>query len=295
MTFGKVSVSGTVTVNGEVGTDTFSLYDATIGGTTTFNGSDNADTVIQYGTTPSQNVIGGDFRINPGGADDVVNLSRLSIGSNLIISDPNAITGSTVTLTNVRTNLDVTLNLTPLADIVLMQGEDNGDNRFQVRSVFINTGNGKDTVTVNQGVMVNLIIDTGAGDEGNGEFGVRLTNLAINTRLRLDTGVGIDNVLLDNISVSVLRVFTGANNDGIIAQNITSSDAIFDTGDSNDEVGLYNSLYTQLLVTLGDGNDSLFAGALTVTNTAKFVGGGGLNTYQDNGGNFYNSLTRVNI
>jgi hypothetical protein len=284
-----------MTINADNGNDLLSFNDAIIGGAVTFNMGDGNDAVEQIGTTPDENVVGGNFVINGGLGDDTITLKRLALGNNLLINDGSALTGSTVALTNVRANLDIQLFLSIFNDNVIIEGEDNASNRFQARNLVLFTGDGNDLVSVTQGIMVNCTVDTGAGDEGNGFFGVTVTDLAINTQLLVDLGTGFDNALIDNVASDVLRVFGRAGSDGIIARNISATDAVFDSAELADVIGLYDSFYNTLDVQLAGGNDQLFAGGLTVSSFARFNGGIGFNTYRDVGGNTFASLQRINI
>lgn len=293
--YGKVAVQGLLTVNGNEGNDTFSFYNANVAGGVTLTGGVGNDSVLQSGTVHNQNIVGGNFRFDGNEGDDLVDLRRLTLGSNLFINDGAATIGSTVTLTNLRVNLDIQLFLSIGNDLVRIQGEDNANNRFRVRDLILFTGDTRDDVLVSQGVMENLTVDTGAGEEGNGYFGVTLADLAINRVFQLDLGTGFDNAFLDNISADSVRVFGRAGSDGIIAQQITATDALFDSDTADDVIGLYDSTYSLLNVVLFDGNDQLYAGGLTVNTRARFNGGFGFNTFNDQGGNDFAVLERSEI
>jgi len=293
--YGNYSLSGSVIINGQGNNDTLSLFDVVVAGNVTFDGGNGNDVFVQNGVDVDDNTIGGTATIRGGNDDDTVNVRRLAVGGNFIVNDASARTRSSINLVNLRVNLDIRLILTSLADNVVLQGEDNGPNRFQARTVVINTFEAADTVQVSNGIMTNLRINTGTGNEGGGFFGVQVTNVTAGNQVFVDTGPGLSNLLLDNIRTDSLRVFTGDQSDGVIAQNMDVANAFFDTGESDDVVGLHSSVYDFLVVNLLGGDDQLHASGLTVTVRAEFNGGAGVNTYFDQGGNSYNRLIRRNI
>ncbi len=293
--YGKFGMSGTVNIAGGDDNDTLSLYDATIGSNVIFLGQNGNDLFVQSGSSHSQNVIGGGVKFEPGSGDDAVTVRRLAVGGGFTVNESDSLLGTNVALTNIRVNLDLRIIVANGNDTVILQGEDNSSNRFQARNVVILTNGGDDTVNVNRGIMSNLRVLTGSGNEGGGFFGVELVNLAIGGLLYTDTGSGLDNVYLQNIASDKLRLFTGTQSDGVIAENLIIRDAVFDMLDAGDVVGLYDSRFDLLTVRLGDANDSLTAGGLTVTTRAMFDGGLGFNTFNDAGGNSFNRLVRRNI
>jgi hypothetical protein len=295
--YGKVSVSGLVNINGGDGNDVISLSDATIGGAFTFTGGNGNDQYIDTGSSHTANTIGGTVTLTMGSGDDTIAMTRRAIGGYLNIDDGDALTKSTVQLVSTRVNLDVTMNLSIKRDFLVMRGEDNSTGRFQARDVNISTGDGNDYVQVYDGIMVNLKVDTGAGDERNGttDFGVKLLNLAINTQLFLDTGVGNDWAYVNNVNTTYVRIYTQTGVDRLIVNHINANDGLVDTGSENDFAGLHDSQYAILAVMLGDGNDIFEARALNVTSRTTLDGGLGANTYRDQGGNSFANLTRTNI
>lgn len=289
---GNVTVSGLMTINADGGDDVAMMNDAVVTGAVTFNLGGGNDTVGQYGTLHDNNIVGGNMVINGGPGDDQIILNRLAIGQNLTINDGSAVTGSKVTLGNVRANLDIRLFLSIFTDDVTIQG---GDVAFRCRNLVLFTGDGDDRVSVAQGVMMNGTIDTGAGDEGNGFYGVSVSGLTVNTKLLIDLGSGFDNAYINNVHPDTLHVFGGSGSDGVIAKNIRAIDALFSLGDSDDVVGLYGSRYAVLDLQLAGGNDLLYAGGLRASRLARFNGGPGSNTYHDVGDNTFGTLERVNI
>jgi hypothetical protein len=295
--YAKVSTSGLVNVSGNDGSDVFSLYNATIGGSLTFNGGNGDDSFVSTGTSHSSHVVGGSVLISPGAGNDATNMRRLAVGQNLTVNDGQALTKTRVGLVNVRVNLDITLNLSIRKDVVNLRGEDTGSNRFQARNVVINTGNGGDQVVVDKGIMLNVTVSTGEGDDrANTAYGARLTNLAVNDRFYLDTDGGRDSAFIKNVSADVFRVYTLAGDDSVTADIIEARDALFDTGDGADVVGIHDaSTYRILSIFLGANDDILRARSVIVTSDTLFDGGLGFNTFTDQGGNSFASLTRVNI
>jgi hypothetical protein len=296
-TYGKVSASGVVNISANDGSDAFSLYNATIGSNFTFNGGNGPDSIAITGSDHDDSIIGGSVFINPGAGNDSTNIRRTAIGQSITINDGQAASLTRVGLVNVRVNLDITLNLSIRKDIVNVVGEDTTSNRFQARNVVVNTGNGIDQVLVDKGIMRNVTVSTGDGDDRpSTAFGARMTNLAINDRLYLDTGTGHVSAFIKNINTDVFRVYTLSGNDSVTANNIQAGDALFDTGDGNDFVGIHDaSTYSVLTILLGSNDDDLEARLVTVTSDTTFNGGLGFNTFTDQGGNSFASLTRVNI
>lgn len=295
LSYGKVTVSGSASIDGGTGDDTFSMYDATVGVNVTYFGGNNDDTFVQSGTSPTANAVGGSVLITPSSGDDTTTVFRMAVGQDFTVNDGSAVLGSTVSLTNLRTSRDITLNLSIRRDVVALVGENNTTSRFQSRNVTINTGDGNDDVTVNQGIMTNLSVNTGNGNEGGGFYGIELTNLAINTQLFVNTGAGFDNTFLQNINVKNLGVFNPDQSDGVIAQTITATNFVFTMSDSNDVVGVYGSTIANLAVYLLGGNDQLYVGTTKTTASTFFDGGTGFNTFNDVGGNTFVNLTRTNI
>lgn len=293
--YGKITVAGSVTLFGNDGADTLSLNNATISGSLLYEAGVGNDSVVQFGSTPSQNLVRGDVFIRGDTGDDSVSVRRMEVRGNFTINDGPAVTGSTVSLVSLKVTRDLQLFLTIFADNVLLQGEDTSTNQFRGRNVAIFTGNGRDVVNVTNGAATNLRVDTGAEDDGNGFFGIQVTNVVVSNQLVVDSGDGFDNALVENVTANQLTVQTRGGSDGLIVRNVDVVDALFDTFDFNDVVGLYDSIYDFLSVRLGDGNDQLYAGGLTVNVSANFNGGTGANFYNDRGGNFYARLTRQNI
>jgi hypothetical protein len=291
-----VRVNGSVTVFGNGGNDDMTLNDTVITGNMVFTGGNGNDNFSQFGADIEDNEVRGNFFVRGGNGNDVTSVRRLEVGGGLAVFDGQATIGSTVTLVTVDVNLDIRLFLSVLDDAVVIQGEDNLVNRFQVRDIVLSTGDGHDLIDIVNGGARNIRIDTGAGDEGNGFFGVEVRNVALVDELAIDTGAGFDNVLLEDITTPTrIIVRTEGGSDGIIARRIDAFRAIYDTGTNDDVVGLYNSLYDFLVVFLGDGNDQLAAQNLTVTQRARYDGGTGFNVYNDRGGNSYAILGRINI
>lgn len=295
-TFSKASVSGLVNISAGDGNDLFAFDDATVGGDFTFGGGNGFDRFVSTGTDPDNNAVFGSVVLNPGGANDSISINRMAVGANFTINDGAATSSSNVNIVNIRVNLDILMNLSIFADNVVLTGEDNGANRFQARNVQINTGNGVDRVQVDRGIMVDLIVSTGIGAEQiNGAAGVNVTNLNVNNRVYVDTGDGNDIAFLNLINTDTLRVYAQSGADRITANNISATDALYNTLGGQDFLGLHDSTYFFLSAFLGDDNDTLQIRSLKVTNSALFDGGSGVNTYQNQGGNTFNSLQRRNI
>jgi hypothetical protein len=293
--FAKASVSGLVNVAGEGGNDMLVLFNATISGDLTFDGGSGRDLFNSSGTTTGNNVVGGSVQLSPGGGNDTINVFRMSVGANFRVDDGNAETQTNVSITNLRANLDILMNLSILRDVVTLRGED-ANTPFQARNITINTGDGSDSVNLLYGAMTNLTVSTGAGSEISGaKAGVRLNFLEIGAQLLVDTGSDNDTAYLGNINVDTLRVDLQEGNDRVVANNLEVQDAFYTTLDGNDRVELHESNYNELSVLLGDNDDTLQLGNVDVDFRTTFNGGLGSNTYQDQGGNTLRRLTRTNI
>jgi hypothetical protein len=296
--FGKFSTSGLVNINGNNSSDTLALYDATISGSLTFNGGNSNDRFISTGTSTQTNLVGTNVQLTPGPGNDTADVFRMAVGGNFRIDDGSAVAGSTVKLVNLRANADIIMNMSIKRDFVQVLGENDSTARFQARNVIINTGDDDDRVFIEDGVMVNLTLTTGNGSEIalDGTAGVRLVGLGVNTDLDVDTGDADDIIFMNFVSAKNLQFYTQNGNDSLTANNITvTQSAVYESFDGVDFLGLHDSKYSKLTIKLDDGDDTLQVRSLNVTQSAFFNGNLGTNIYQDQGGNVFAILTKLNF
>lgn len=294
VTYGTAS-SKSVFVSANVGNDELAMYDMRVDGDVIFYGGDGDDTFTAEGLATADNFVARAVLIDMGWGEDTITATRTTIGDSLLIYDGGATVGSTVTLTSLSVDRSVRMYLSIMADTVVIRGTDNGVNRFRTDDLVVFTGDTADDVTIENAVLSNLTVDTGAGDEGNGFFGIELRNLAVAYNFWVNSGDGFDNILIEDSTGSVIRVFGGNGSDGMIARNITAFDAVYDSGELGDVVGLYDSDYERLVVGLFGGMDSLYAGNLTVSRAATFDGGADDDTFIDRGGNSFVASNKVSI
>lgn len=295
VTYADVSTIGSVIVYANSGNDTFGMFDASIGGDLIFYGDVGNDTFIADGTTTADAVVQRAVLVDMGFGDDIFTAERISVRDGFTLFDGGATVGSTVTLTSLNVDRDVRMYLSIGADNVVIRGEDNGANRFFADDLVVFTGHTADTVTIENALVTNLTLDTGAGDEGNGFFGIELRNLAVTDTLWVNSGEGFDNILLEDSSAGVIRLFSGAGSDGVIARNLNAVDAVFDAGDELDIFGLYDSDYERLVVGMYAGDDLLYLGSVRVTRAATFDGGDDDDTFRDRDDNDFQASNQVSI
>jgi hypothetical protein len=297
--YGNVTTDGSVVVFGNSGDDTMGVYDARIGGALggdiIFYGGDGDDSFLLDGTTQALATVSRNVLLDMGWGDDIISMSRATIGDSVLIYDGGATVGSTVTLTSLNVDRNVRMYLSIGQDNVIIRGEDTGANRFTADNLVVFTGHDVDDVLIENISLTNLTLDTGHGDEGNGYFGIRLRQLIVAERLWVNSGDGFDNILLEDANASVVRVFTGDGSDGLIVRNLTALDAVFDTGEEGDVVGIYDSDFERLVIGLFAGDDQLYINRTRVRNAATFDGGPGNDTYFDLGGNNYQAHNFVSM
>lgn len=295
VTYGNVSVANSVVVYANAGNDTFGMYDAVIGGDLVYYGDFGDDAFVVDGTTTADAIVGRTIHIDMGWGDDTINISRLAVRDSMTVFDGGATVGSTVTLTSLDIDRSLRMYLSIGADNVVIRGDDNAANRLLTDDLVVFTGDTADNVTIENVGATNITLDTGAGDEGNGFFGIELRNLTVAQQLWVHSGDGFDNVLLENSTAGVVRLFTGAGSDGVIARNLDAVDAVFDSGELGDVLGLYDSNYERLVVGMYAGSDRLYIGNVRVTRGATFDGGEGDDFYLGQGGNDFAASNRVGI
>lgn len=294
VTYGEVRAESVFTfANG--GNDAFAMYDANINGDVIFYGDFGNDTFTMEGATVTDSFVARAVLVDMGWGEDTVTATRTTIRDSFTLYDGGATVGSNVTLTSLAVDRHVRMYLSIMTDNVVIRGEDNGLNRFRADDLVVFTGDTRDDVMIENAILTNLTVDTGAGDEGNGFFGIELRNLAVAYDLWVNSGDGFDNILIESSTASVVRVFGGAGSDGLIVRNVTAADAVYDSGEQGDVVGLYDSDYNRLVVGLYGGIDQLYVGSVRVTSAATFDGGDGEDTFIDRDGNDFEASNQVSI
>lgn len=139
-------------------------------------------------------------------------------------------------------------------------------------SASFNTSSEADVIGVYQIAAASLIVQTGGGNEGNGFYGVVVGDCTITGMLQVDSGDGLDNVLLGSVTAASANISTGTSSDGLIVLFCNIDTATFNTADSLDVVGVYDSTFIDLTILLGSGLDDLWYGNLTTASTASLQG-----------------------
>lgn len=138
--------------------------------------------------------------------------------------------------------------------------------------VSFDTGSEDDVIGVYQIAATNLMVQTGSGNEGGGFYGVVVGSCTITGMLTVNTGDGLDNVLLGSVIAANANINAGAGSDGLIVLFCEMTTATFNTSTALDIVGVYDSIFDDLSVLLGDGADDLWYGNLTTNNSANLQG-----------------------
>jgi hypothetical protein len=138
--------------------------------------------------------------------------------------------------------------------------------------VSFDTGSEPDVIGVYQSTAVNLAVRTGSGDEGNGFYGVVVGTCTVTGLLQVDSGDGLDNVLLGSVIATSASILTGTGSDGLIVLFCDITTATFNTSDAPDVVGVYDSIFDDLTILLGSGVDDLWYGNLTTNTSASLQG-----------------------
>ena len=293
-TYGAVSVAESVFVTGAAGDDLIAMFDVAVSNDVVVYGGAGDDTFLQDGATLAQNSIGDQLLLNMSTGDDTTTMTRLNVGRVTVI-DPIAVSGTTVTLTNVHVARDIDLYLSINADNVHIAGEDTDVNAFTAENLNLHTGDGDDLVTVENANLGSLVLYTGEGNEGDGFYGVQLLNINAQHDFLVDTAGGLDNVLLQGLVAGSIHASTGTDSGGLIVQNTTAVDAVFSTGSEGDEVGLYDSSFEDLSVALTAGDDAMYLSNVASSTSATIDGGDDNDSYFDLGGLSLTNLTRISI
>jgi hypothetical protein len=157
------------------------------------------------------------------------------------------------------------------------------------------TGDNADIIGLYQIEVVELGLFTGAGNEGGGYFGAVIGDSSIYGTLTIDTGDGLDNLLLGSLNAANVNIATGLGSDGVIMQYCNMIDTTVNTGDSLDVVGIYDSNFQDLIVLLGTGVDQLSLGRINVYRLTSLRGEAGSGTLRRIGSNLLTGLTVSNL
>jgi hypothetical protein len=248
--------------------------------------------------------VNGNVALNLGEGRDTINANRLRARHNVYVTDEPTAQSATINFDAFAIGNDLFIITSTGADSVFLTGGAmQGNPIFTARNVYVSTGARNDQVYIVGGAVANLDLATGQGDEGNGHFGVVISNFSATNNLFIDTGAGFDNVGLGAfypspldysgpITARNLRIVTGSGSDGLIVTNTTAVDAWFDTGVARDLAGVYDSTFDNLRVFLADGNDDLYAGGVTANILAELDGGLGNDVFIEPSPNNFKKLTR---
>jgi len=159
----------------------------------------------------------------------------------------------------------------------------------------INTGNGKDTIIADDGLINISTIDTGEGEDiitaSNGFF----------NKGTIDTGDG-DDIITGSMDYDVPgidnkgTINTGNGNDSIIAEGLfIATDGTINTGDAKDSITSSKGIENHGTINTGNGADSILANGGFSGMGSVFLGNGkdylkGFGTGKFNGGNHEDTL-----
>jgi hypothetical protein len=113
--------------------------------------------------------------------------------------------------------------------------------------------------------------------------------------LGVNTGDGLDNVLLGSVNAATVYVVSGLGSDGLIMQYCNMIYTNINTGDSLDVIGIYDSNFQDLIVLLGTGVDQLYLGHINVYHLTDLRGEAGGGTLRRLGSNLLTGLTISNL
>ena len=137
-----------------------------------------------------------------------------------------------------------------------------------------------------------LTIDTGNGAEGSGQyFGIVVGSCTITGTLSINSGGGLDNILLGSVVAANVQIDSGAQSDGVILLYCDLDSVTIETGGDLDIVGCHDSVFDDLDVLLGDTFDELWLGNLTVNTTTQLDGEADGGELHESGTNSLGGLT----
>jgi hypothetical protein len=303
---GTWAVTGNLVLDFGAGDDRFADYTAGLdvgGDVTVTQGATGLNGSVLW---LNDAVVSGNVDVTAGAGSNLVqmhNLQAVDVTINLG-DDADAVDALNVSVTNFTVDLGngddrdswfeditasaaVTINggagedIIPLRNITAASVEVNGGDdsdgitAFDIvaTNVLFNTGNGNNVIGIYQITATNLTVNGGDGNEGGGFiFGIVVGSSNITGTLTVDSGDGLDNILIGSVTADTLVFVGGPNSDGLIILFSTFGTATIDTGESPDVVGIYDTIFDDLTVLLGDGFDQLWLGTVTATNTATLDG-----------------------
>jgi large repetitive protein len=280
---GDVRLGVFVNADGEAGNDVVGLHNAILTGNFGVNGGAGNDTFVQTGSNPDNNRVGGRVLMNMEDGDDTVQVERLNVGGNFTVND-RAGSSSTIHLNGGHVSGNTYLQTTNGGDDISI-GLSTVANGFITNKLIVSAFNGDDQVNVRSAWMSDLTIYATGGNNH-----VAVDHVVARGTLTIGIGDGDDNVNLNGVLTGVMRIRTWAGADTVTLQGVSAFDGIFDLMAGDDDLEIHNSVFGNLTADLGDGNDTLGFGGLTVTGTASFDGGTGVNTQNNAGGNSITDL-----
>jgi hypothetical protein len=306
---GAVTLGGGLVVNMGNGTDLLLANHATFNGSAGQNlaiNAGNAHTILSFENTAVSHLAAFNVSMDSGSLDltlDHFSANYLTV--NCSIGNDSISLGD-----NTHVNFAIIMSLNYGDDIVdfdhvtagsvyLALGQ--GANQFTGTSdqitgaTTILSGAQSDTVTLTDYSTNSL--STALAGGGNT---LSLTNVIITNAAMLGGGIGVtaiaNTVTLDHVTAGSLNITSGLGNDAVSLTSVTVAKAFnIDTGAGNDTVtidGLQASSFWGMFET---GADVVSIANSTITGNAMFGGGMGSDTFNDNGGNTFNPLNKVNF
>jgi hypothetical protein len=281
--FNAINVTGDFTVvQGDTATATGAkvwLIDATVGGTISVTGA------AGHNFVQLENVTATTITLDLGdGADEVdtLNVSVTDFTADLGAGDDRDSWFETITATNqIQILTGAGEDVVPLQTInaltlIVSTGDDgDGVTAFDVTAttVSFDTGAGADVIGVYRVQATDLDVLTGDGDDGGGFiFGLVVGSSTITGTLTVNSGAGLNNVLLGSVTAAITNLQTGAQSDGVIIMFSDLDDMTLDTSDEIDVVGIYDTVFNNLDVLLGSGLDDFWLGNVTTNGSANLDG-----------------------
>jgi large repetitive protein len=309
LTMGAVTLGQAMTINMGGGTNYLRV------GQANFNGPAGNDLAINAGegsTTASFDQTAvlhlANFTESPNSGSVILTLDHFSAN---YLNVQTSIGNDSISLTDgTHINAAITMNLNLGDDVVdfdgvtagsvsLLMGQ--GANEFTGTSDIITNGTSisggaeADTVDISGGSTGSLTTTLAGG--GNT---ISLTNLTIANAASIGGGLGTttlaDSVTLNNVTAGSLSMTAGTGNDTISLSTVHVTKAFnIDTGSGSDTVTIDGLSAASLWGMFDAGADIVSVENTTITGKAMFGGGVGTDTYNNNGGNTFGTLNKVNF
>lgn len=244
------TISGLVTVHGGAGNDTLNI-DRLVSGNDVIFSLGNGANALNFGLNGIQSS-SGSFVISGGTGVDTIKLKQVYMVGNLVVNggagdDDINIDGSSaqgvIGISAGDGNDKVTLNaVTSLSDLSVSLGEGNntlaGTGLNIVKEASVSAGNGNDAISFGNAIFaLNLNIAAGGGNNGLTQTGgFVLGNIAA------ITGGGTDTLQFTSTSAKTVSLDTGAGIDQLIVNNVVLEHLFAVLGADNDNASLINSV-----------------------------------------------------